>query len=288
MTPAPTRRIEPFPVGWRSACWVTGVFDTARRPDTALAQGTIRTPQHILLVTIRGGAERIEVATDTGHRYDGPDRPGAVSFVPAHCERRLRMHHVRSEWASIALPPELLDDVAERRIVLPAFTNVDDGFLWGAVSELWRLLHADGTLEPAYGETMSHALAQYLVRRYGEVSPGAQPAPMKLTPWQLRRVAAFVEAHLGEEIRIADLAAQAGVSAGHFHRAFRTSTGKTPLAYVNEARVARAAAILATESMPVAALALRVGFLSASHFARIFRRATGRSPSLLRQGGRST
>ncbi|HEX7125855.1 MAG TPA: AraC family transcriptional regulator [Thermodesulfobacteriota bacterium] len=43
--------------------------------------------------------------------------------------------------------------------------------------------------------------------------------------------------------------------------------------------VRRAIAILATERVTVAELALRVGFSSPSHFARTFRRVTGVTPS---------
>ena len=54
--------------------------------------------------------------------------------------------------------------------------------------------------------------------------------PAKLAPWQVRRVTEFVDADVGADLRIADLAALIGVSVGHFHRAFRATTGRTPLA----------------------------------------------------------
>jgi AraC family transcriptional regulator len=266
------------------------VFDTARRPGTDDVEGTIRTPHHLVLVNVRGGAELLEVMTDCGHRYDGPDRPGAVSFLPAHCERRLRLRRVRSEWATLSLRPELLAsagasdaDGAARSVEVGAFTNIEDGFLSGALTELLRLLDTDGALDPVYCETLSLALAHYLTRRFGVVARVGVPAPMKLAPWQVRRIADFVESRVGGPIRIADLALLVGVSVGHLHRAFRATTGQTPLSYINGVRVRRAASILATENVPVAALALRVGFLSPSYFTRIFREITGMSPSALRK-----
>lgn len=279
------RRVEPLASNWRSACWGAGSFDTGKRPATDVVEGTIRTPHHMLLVNIRGGAEHLEVATDDGHRYDGPDRPGAVSFVPGDCERRLRLLGVRSEWASVSLRPELFasDPGGGRRPVeIAAFTNVEDNFLCGAVSEFWRLLSADGSLDSVYAETLSLALARYLARRFGAIAPGDVASAAKLAPWQVRRVTELVEAGVGADLRIADLSALAGVSVGHFHRAFRATTGRTPLAYINEARVRRALGIMAVENISVAALALRVGFLSPSHFTRIFRRVTGRCPSDVR------
>jgi AraC family transcriptional regulator len=284
------RRVEPLASNWRSACWGAGSFDTGKRPATDVVEGTIRTPHHMLLVNIRGGAEHLEATTDCGHRYVGPDRPGAVSFVPGNCERRLRLLGVRSEWASVSLRPELFDrlgapdpDGSRHAIEIAAFTNVEDSFLSGAVSEFWRLLNADGSLDPVYAETLSLAMAHYLARRFGTIAPGDVAPPAKLAPWQVRRVTEFVEAAVGADVRIADLAALVGVSVGHFHRAFRATTGRTPLAYVNEARVRRALSIMAVENISVTALALRVGFLSPSHFTRIFRRVTGQCPSDVRR-----
>lgn len=276
------RMLEPRSEAWRSAAWGMGVFDTARRPFSALVEGRMRTPQHLLLVTLRGGARRLEVSTECGHRYDGADRAGAVSFVPAHCGRHLRMQDVRSEWASIAFRPEVMDAIlAEDAREIAAFTNIEDGFLAGLVGEFRRHLDEDGALDPLYADSMGLAAARYLARRFGR--PAAPAPAAKLAPWQLRRIAALVEARLASEIRIADLADAIGLSPGHFHRAFRATTGKTPLTYVTEARIRRAIGIAATEPLSVAELALRVGFASPSHFARLSRRMTGVAPSRLRR-----
>jgi AraC family transcriptional regulator len=284
------RRVEPLASNWRSACWGAGSFDTGKRPATDVVEGTIRTPHHMLLVNIRGGAKHLKVATDCGHRYDGPDRPGAVSFVPGNCERRLRLLGVRSEWASVSLRPELFDRIGAPNldgfrcgIEIAPFTNVEDSFLSGAVGEFWRLLNADGSLDPVYAEALSLALAHYLARRFGAIAPSDVASPAKLAPWQVRRVTEFVDAGVGADLRIADLAALIGVSVGHFHRAFRATTGRTPLAYINEARVRRALSIMVVENISITALALRVGFLSPSHFTRIFRRVTGQCPSDVRR-----
>jgi AraC family transcriptional regulator len=272
-TSAAIRRVEPVADGWRSVVWRGGAFDTARRMSTSCVEGTIRTPRHMVLVTLRGRAERLQVRTACGHRYDGPDEGGAVSIVPAHCERWLQLRHVRAEWASLALDPELCGgfDIAPR-------TNMQDPVLAGLAAEMLRLLDADGTLDPLYGESVGVACAHYLARRFGQRRQ-AEARPMRLAPWQLARVSRHVEDHLTDGIRIADLAGAIGLSPGHFHRAFRATTGQTPLSFINAARVRRAAALLATETMTAAEVAARVGFVSTSHFVRVFRARTGVHPT---------
>jgi len=279
------RRMEPVASDWRNHAWSTGAFDTGRRPATPAAEGVFCTPQHLVIVTLRGGARHQEVRADCGHRFMGPDRPGAVSFVPAHCGRELKLSDIESEWASIALDPSLLHDDAfgrSRSLDLATFSNREDRFLAGTAAELARVAALDGCLDPLQGEEMALTVARYLVGRYGRPTPGVAGRPSRLPAWRLRRIVDHVEAHLDHEIRIADLAEAVGVSAGYLHRAFRASLGQTPLAFVNERRVRRAQRIIESEPVSMIDVALRIGFQSPSHFTRTFRAVTGLSPSRYR------
>lgn len=62
------RRVEPLSTEWRSFQWAGGAFDTARRSYTERVEGIICTPQHLILVTLKGGAEYQEVEASCGHR----------------------------------------------------------------------------------------------------------------------------------------------------------------------------------------------------------------------------
>lgn len=282
------RRVEPLAAQWRSFGWSAGVFDTARRSYTENVEGVIRTPQHLVMVTLKGGAEQLEVSSECGHRYGGPDRAGAVSFVPAHCQRSLALRGVSSEWGSIALNPALVDAVAEadvrsnERLSMSAFTNVEDPFVLGLVSEFARLSALDGALDETYCDVMSRALAHHLLGRYGQSRLALRAVTWKIAPWRLRRVVDYIDARLAEPIRIADLAELASLSPGYFHRAFRQSTGQTPLEFINQRRVQRAIQYLHRDDASLAAIALQVGFVSPSHFARTFRQITGLNPSAYR------
>ena len=278
--------VSPRPADHRSFAWNGGAFDAARRNYTDVVEGTIRSPRHIIMATLRGGARRHEFVTDCGLRYDGPDRPGTVSFLPAGCERRLRLTGVAWEWASIALSPALfagaVDDNAGATS-LASFSNLDDPFLFGLLRELERLHRIDGNLDATYCEAMSSAVAHYLRRSHPAVGAKPEAASARLTSRQLRRIADHVEAHLEEAIRIADLALLVNISEGHLHRAFRATTGETPLDFIHRRRVHKAIAILASEPASIAELALRVGFSSPSHFSRVFRGLTGINPSQYRR-----
>ncbi len=270
-------RLSSRPDGWRRTDWHGGSFETARRPRTPLVEGSIRSDRHLVMVTLRGGADRHEFRTADGSRYDGPDRPGSLSFLPAGCERRLRLHNVAWQWAAIGLDPE--QHAALER--LGPFCADEDVFALGLMQELERLDALEGELEPAYGETMSLALVRYLSSRFGR-GPG-EPAARLLPAWRLKRLREHTDAHLGGAIRIADLAACVGLSEGHFHRAFRATTGRTPLAFIQQRRVEAAIRRLTTGTASVTEIAFELGFGSPTHFARVFRSHTGRNPADFRR-----
>jgi AraC family transcriptional regulator len=81
---------------------------------------------------------------------------------------------------------------------------------------------------------------------------------------------------------LAELAAQAHLSAYHFHRIWRALTGETVGATVSRLRLLRALHLLADPGASVGATALAVGYETPQAFARAFHDALGASPSSLR------
>src|SRR6185295_7583302 len=74
------------------------------------------------------------------------------------------------------------------------------------------------------------------------------------------------------DVSLEALAARAGWSPFHFHRAFRAVTGETPKQYTLRLRLERAAARLLTHPEPITTVAAAVGFASHEVFTRAFRR----------------
>jgi transcriptional regulator GlxA family with amidase domain len=85
-------------------------------------------------------------------------------------------------------------------------------------------------------------------------------------------------AHLGEALRMPELAARCGISTRSLNRRFRAALGTTPLAFLQEARTAAARELLGASNLGVAEIAARCGFGSASHFSRSFTAHAGVSP----------
>jgi len=88
-------------------------------------------------------------------------------------------------------------------------------------------------------------------------------------------------------LSVGRLAATVRLSADHFARLFKASTGMSVAAYVNHQRVQRATELLAGTSGRVAEIAFACGFESVPHFNRMFRRQTGVTPTAYRAGAKA-
>ncbi|MDQ0512211.1 helix-turn-helix domain-containing protein [Ancylobacter amanitiformis] len=139
-----------------------------------------------------------------------------------------------------------------------------------------RLLAADTRCEEETGEQPGMPAA-----RISEIdAPSSQPRRPKtgLPKWRFKRVAAYVEEHLGEAVTLADMAEAAGLSRMHFAAQFRIATGVRPHEYLLRRRIERAQEMLLESRDSLVEIALGVGFQTQAHFTTVFRRFVGDTP----------
>jgi AraC family transcriptional regulator len=152
---------------------------------------------------------------------------------------------------------------------------------------VWKLLDAataslDSDLDAAKAciERAAELLRSGRVR---DSAPDSSTARGGLALWQKQRLAAYVAANLGSRIRAADLAHVAGLSTGHFFRAFRESFGEPPLLYVTRQRIQRCQQLLLSSHASLSEVALDCGMCDQSHLTRVFRRIVGMNPGVWRR-----
>jgi AraC-like DNA-binding protein len=108
-----------------------------------------------------------------------------------------------------------------------------------------------------------------------------------LPKWRLRRVEEYVEAHFDSGIGLSDLAEAAGLSRMHFAAQFRAATGYRPREYLLRQRIEHAKSLLSNTEMPLAEVALAVGFCTQAHFSTVFKRITSKTPASWRGASRN-
>lgn len=134
-----------------------------------------------------------------------------------------------------------------------------------------------------YLESLASALAVHLLRHYGQSRHTPGLARGGIAPARLRRVLAYMDEHLAENIPLTSLAALSGLAFHHFAHAFKDSMGVSPHRFLIERRITRARSLLADPSLSVAEIALMLGFADQSHFTEHFRRLTGITPARYRR-----
>jgi AraC family transcriptional regulator len=144
------------------------------------------------------------------------------------------------------------------------------------------LVESSNTRDGLYAESVGQTLVMHIARM--ELS---QPTASALPKWRLKRVQEYVNAHLDEALSLADLAAVAGLSRMYFAGQFRAATGYRPHDYLLYQRIESAKSMLSSTDMPLAEVALSVGFQAQAHFSTVFKRLTGQSPARWRRAIRS-
>jgi AraC family transcriptional regulator len=104
-----------------------------------------------------------------------------------------------------------------------------------------------------------------------------------LAPWQARKVASHIDTNLGSPITIESLARIARLSGAHFSRAFRTSFGDPPVAYIIRRRVERAQDLMLSTDASLSQITHDCGFVDQAYLCKLFRRFVGESPGAWRR-----
>ncbi|MFD6274634.1 AraC family transcriptional regulator [Streptomyces sp. NPDC060209] len=86
----------------------------------------------------------------------------------------------------------------------------------------------------------------------------------------------------GRQWTVAELAAECNISRSVFARHFQSTIGMSPLRYATELRMILASQWLAQDTLPIQAVAERLGYASQAAFSRAFKRITGQPPGASR------
>jgi len=122
-----------------------------------------------------------------------------------------------------------------------------------------------------------------LLQTAGRASGGGGLIRGGLAPWQIRRVREHIATNLTQSLPVAQLAELARLSPGHFTRAFRSSFGMAPHAFIIGERIEKAKRLLLESEAPICDIALSCGLADQAHLTRLFTRREGLSPAAWRR-----
>jgi AraC family transcriptional regulator len=161
------------------------------------------------------------------------------------------------------------------------------GVMDHVVAELTRLLlpvfDTPDRVSLLFADYVSLALGSHVAQAYGGMKSVVALRQGGLAAWQERRAKELISANLEGNLSTGDLARECSLSAGHFARAFRRSTGLSPHQWLVWCRVEKAHALLRDGGLSLAEIARACGFADQSHFTRAYTRLRGISPGAWRR-----
>jgi AraC family transcriptional regulator len=255
-------RNTPFEYGFRAPCHLLIAAELAERYDgetfvEGLPRSTLRDFTQKLTFVPAGydfrGWQKPRVLTRTTYFYFDPRGPLA--------DPELR-------FGEIEFKPRLF------------FYDRD---LWETALKLKSQVENPGAMHRQYAEALVILLTHELARISSDAGPRGPVSRGGLAPWQQKRVAAYIEERVADDIPLATLAELARLSPYHFSRSFKHSFGLPPHRYHANRRIERAKQLLANRELSVTNIALDVGFSETSTFSAAFHRLTGQTPSRYRR-----
>jgi len=110
----------------------------------------------------------------------------------------------------------------------------------------------------------------------------ANRAALAVAPEEPKAVASakqFVQSHIEEPVRLAQVAGHVHVSPFHFCKLFKRATGMTLTEYVSRVRVEKAKSLLVDPSLRISEVVFAAGFGSIPRFNSVFKRYVGMPPT---------
>lgn len=244
------------------------------------------TPETVIALRLHGAT--VEDHNRRVMRTSGPGRDFALQ--PRGTSTRYLAYR-SIKFGQVFLPDALLDRASDMER-LPALSGrlrddlsfVPEKMLQSLTSDYLRRafdLRIPATSLEMEGRAL--LLVDWLMRLHQSSHLGVGPQVGGLPARHLRRVCDFMIDHLAEDICLDDLAELTGLTAKHFSRAFKQSTGLPPHQYLIAQRIEAAKRCLVKGKTSLADIALACGFADQSHFAATFRKVVGVPPGTWRR-----
>jgi len=245
-------------------------------------EGRVTTPrvafenQHLVAIIWSGNVKEI------GSAFRSITTPNAISIFPVELSLQKQLTS-GAEFTNLSLKPTFLCQVADETDLGNQFELLPQ---WGIRDEqIENIAYAaeceirsDFSSGKLYMESLATALAARVLARYSSRQIALREYRGGMSRYQLRRTQDFMKAKLGEDLSLADLAANVRMSPYYFCRLFRQSTGLSPHQFLLKERIERAQQLLKEHQLTLVEIADNLGFSDQSHFARVFHKLVGTSP----------
>jgi len=218
-------------------------------------------------------------------------KTGHISIYPAGTSTQcdiygdLNYHYQCLQLKTEAINQSISETFDVGQFSLTPQFSLTDPLIATILRQFPQALETASSLDRLYIDSLSNALFVHILQHYATCKKELPQHKGGLSRHQLRRTLDYIESHLAQDIKLADMAQLLSMSQYHFCRLFRQSMGGSPYQYVIQQRVEQAKKLLRQpQKMPIATIALECGFANQSALSKHFRKLIGTTPKAYRRG----
>lgn len=259
------------------------------RPPRVFDVYECRHVTHRIVLTTHGEADILWATKGTETAFHAA--AGDLSFFPCDRERHAMSITAPDGYGAyvVLVPDEQVCRVCTTEGVAPAGGGEAIPTFRDAVMQASLVRLSTTTAGRQISEDIGDEIAaRQVLLRLSAILGGSPPDWRKdtsvFTPCAMRQIVERMDAQLGTHVSLETMAQIVGLSPGHFARKFQRSAGLSLNRFLNRRRIGASFAMLRDGSMPLARIALDLGFSSQSHFTRLFSGQTGITPHHYRRG----
>jgi AraC family transcriptional regulator len=250
------------------------------------ARGERTRPEIEIAIPGERAAAEITYQTADGLQQHRSVTEKHVSIIPAGQPHQVAWRRA-ADVTVFLLTPVFVGEVAHQwsmgRVHLIEEYAALDPLIWYLGREVRAELRRHRGLDTTYLESVAVVLVRHVLTTYAS-SPWPTGESSALPRYKLRHAIEFIRENIHKDISFHDIAAHLKMSAFHFARMFKHSTGHSPHQYIVRSRVNRAKKLLAETKLPITDVAFEVGYKTQSHFTTSFSRLVGVTPAAFRAG----
>ncbi|MEM7796116.1 MAG: AraC family transcriptional regulator [Cyanobacteria bacterium P01_C01_bin.118] len=244
---------------------------------------------HAIAITLTGDVDVTWFSDGFTAQKHVVSHPNDISIIPAGVSAQFEIKTF-NEYNLLQLKPDVIarsvSDIFDiNRFEIVSGFNLQDSLIKTLLGQVARAICTSDSLDQLYVDSLTNTLVVHLLKNYASRNLEVSEYEGGLSKYQLDQALDYIQSHLDQDIKLADISELLGMSQYYFCRLFRQSMGVSPYKYVIQQRIELAKSLLRQpQKISIAAIALNCGFTNQSALNKHFRNLTGTTPNTYRKG----
>ncbi|MEZ5429265.1 MAG: AraC family transcriptional regulator [Pyrinomonadaceae bacterium] len=203
--------------------------------------------------------------------------PTSLLFRPPDRIHSDHFHELGGKCLTVEIPSDWMKRARDIQIDIDRPTHIANGLLTVLSRRLFReFCETDPVSTLAVEGLILEIIAELSRQNAGKYAADSRAE-------RIEKAREMIRGRFFENLSLTEIAAEVDIHPVHLSREFRRHFRCTVGEYIRRLRIRKACAALSVPEIPLAEIALSIGFSDQSHFTRVFKREIGITPNQYRE-----